>query len=193
MNSGSNKAYKISHSIKNLLAELDDPEKRSAIERAEQVLTELDREKKRKLKWMSVGDGGTPQGLELQETRLAEIEAKIHSLHFERGDFHVDIQDTPSSGSAASMPLHPPPALGPIVPYVSDAERRLARLRELGGDVKYVKNRYKTTKIVALALSEIADGRPRISQKTIRSDLHQAFNDERESRKAVFGAGLGQK
>ena len=74
-----------------------------------------------------------------------------------------------------------------------DPERRLARLREHGGAAKYVRHKWKFTGMAALVESEKADGRKRRSEKTIRADLIQAAQAERDEKTAGFGAGLGQR
>lgn len=76
-----------------------------------------------------------------------------------------------------------------------DPERRLARLRALGGTAKYSRDgdEWKFTKIAALVESEKTDGRKRGDEKTIRADLRAAAQTERDEKKAGFGAGLGQR
>ena len=107
-----------------------------------------------------------------------------------RGRENVDLAD------ALGSPIHNSPSQGasiPAAPHIPESERRLARLRELGGDVKYVQARYRITGIVKLIKSEIDSGAARCSQKTIRADLQEAFDAERLAKTAVFGAGLGQR
>ena len=74
-----------------------------------------------------------------------------------------------------------------------DPERRLARLRALGGDAIYRRGEWKITGISALVASEKGEGRKRCDEKTIRADLKEAAESEREARRAGFGAGLGQR
>ena len=74
-----------------------------------------------------------------------------------------------------------------------DPERRLARLRALGGDAIYRRGKWKITGISALVASEKGEGRKRCDEKTIRADLKEAAESEREARRAGFGAGLGQR
>lgn len=79
------------------------------------------------------------------------------------------------------------------VEQTADAERRLTRLRALGGTAKYVRYEWKFTGMADLVESEKADGRKRRSEKTIRADLRQAAQAERDEKNAGFGAGLGQR
>jgi hypothetical protein len=79
------------------------------------------------------------------------------------------------------------------VEQTPDAERRLARLRALGGTAKYVRHEWKFTGMADLVESEKADDRKRRSEKTIRADLIQAAQAERDEKSAGFGAGLGQR
>ena len=74
-----------------------------------------------------------------------------------------------------------------------DPERRLALLRELGGSAKYVRYRWKFSGITALVKREKADGRKRRDEKTIRSDLKEAAQAERDAKSASVFNGLGQR
>ena len=74
-----------------------------------------------------------------------------------------------------------------------DPERRLARLRALGGDAIYRRGEWKITGISALVASEKGEGRKRCDEKTIRADLKEAAKDEREAKRADAFAGLGQR
>lgn len=76
MNSDPNADYERPPHIKKQLAELDDPADQQTVARAEKVLIDLERANRRHEKWTNVGDGGTPQGLDLQEARLAEMEGE---------------------------------------------------------------------------------------------------------------------
>ena len=71
-----------------------------------------------------------------------------------------------------------------------DPERRLARLRELGGNATYRHSDWKITGISALVASEESEGRKRSSQKTIRADLKEAAENEREAKRANVFSGL---
>jgi len=91
------------------------------------------------------------------------------------------------------------PSLAPTVTrgdgtdQAPDPERRLARLRALGGTAKYARGEWKFKGIVKLAASEKAERRKRSDQKTIRADLKDAAQTERDWKSAGFGAGLGQR
>lgn len=74
-----------------------------------------------------------------------------------------------------------------------DPERRLARLRALGGSYKYVRGGWKFIGIKELVRSEKDEGRKRSDEKTIRADLKDAAQAERDAKSAGFGAGLGQR
>ena len=74
-----------------------------------------------------------------------------------------------------------------------DPERRLARLRALGGDAIYRRGEWKITGISALVASEKGEGRKRCDEKTIRADLKEAAENERDAKRANAFAGLGQR
>ncbi len=78
-----------------------------------------------------------------------------------------------------------------VVTTLPDAERRLTLLRHLGGSVKFANYEWKFTGIKKLVQSEV--GKPRSSEKTIRADLIEAANQEREAKKAGFADGLGSR
>lgn len=103
MISDPNADYESPPHIKKLLAILEDAAYQHAVEQAETELTNLDRARERHKRWSDVGDGGTPQGLDLQETRLADIEDEIRGLHARRGDFGEES----ISGAEAAEPLSP--------------------------------------------------------------------------------------
>jgi hypothetical protein len=90
------------------------------------------------------------------------------------------------------------PAPTPVEPELStqeapDPERRLSRLRELGGSAKHRSGEWRFTGIASLVASEKAQGRSRIDEKTIRADLKEALQNELEAKRAGFGSGLGQR
>lgn len=74
-----------------------------------------------------------------------------------------------------------------------DPERRLARLREMGGNVKYKQGAWKITGISGLVAEEKNKGRKRSDEKTIRADLKEAAENEREAKRAGLFDGLGQR
>lgn len=79
------------------------------------------------------------------------------------------------------------------VDQTPDPERRLARLRTLGGTAKYVRYKWKFMGMAALVAAEKVDNRRRRSEKTIRADLIQAAQAERDEKSAGFTTGLGQR
>ena len=102
------------------------------------------------------------------------------------------------TGSAPTNSTPAPPQVVPEVNIVGnsttpDPERRLARLRALGGDVIYKRGEWKITGISALVASEKGEGRKRCDEKTIRADLKEAAENENEAKRAGFGSGLGQR
>jgi hypothetical protein len=74
-----------------------------------------------------------------------------------------------------------------------DPERRLALLRALGGNAIYKRGEWKITGISALVASEKSEGRKRSDEKTIRADLKEAAENERDAKRANAFAGLGQR
>lgn len=75
---------------------------------------------------------------------------------------------------------------------VPDSERRLAALRALGGTVKYRNGEWKFTGMALLVKNE--QGRKRNAEKTIRLDLREAAQAEREATQAgAFMNGLGRR
>ena len=93
------------------------------------------------------------------------------------------------------------PSPAPVVTDVSafdgpdrkpDPERRLDLLRALGGTSKYARGQWKFTGIGALVESEKAKGQKRSDEKTIRADLKDAAQTERDAKSAGFGSGLGK-
>jgi hypothetical protein len=97
---------------------------------------------------------------------------------------------TPAQTAAAPEPVVEDSARTDTTPA---PERRLARLRAMGGTAKYRHNEWKFTSITALVASEKSEGRKRCDEKTIRADLREAANNEREAKRAGFADGLGQR
>ena len=81
----------------------------------------------------------------------------------------------PSGGDAAPLP---------------DPERRLARLREMGGSATSKRGEWKFTRITALVAAERSEGRKRSDEKTIRADLKEAAEAEAEAKRAGHWDGL---
>ena len=66
-------------------------------------------------------------------------------------------------------------------------------LRALGGNAIYRRGEWKITGISALVASEKSEGRKRSDEKTIRADLKEAAENERDAKRANAFAGLGQR
>ena len=75
----------------------------------------------------------------------------------------------------------------------TDPERRLARLRTLGGTSTYQNREWRIKGIAKLVAIEKEAGRSRCDEKTIRADLKNASQSERDAKTAGFSAGLGQR
>ena len=73
-----------------------------------------------------------------------------------------------------------------------DPERRLALLRALGGSAKYARGEWRFTGPGVLVAREKADCRMRSDEKTIRADLKEAAQVERDAKTAGVFNGLGQ-
>lgn len=128
-------------------------------------------------------------------SELERKEQKIAALKVERAALLASVFPGDSQQQATEPPAPPVVAAGASdgVEQTPDAERRLARLRALGGTAKYVRHEWKFTGMADLLESEKADDRKRRSEKTIRADLIQAAKAERDEKSAGFGAGLGQR
>jgi len=94
--------------------------------------------------------------------------------------------------NTVDLPTQAPPAA--ISPAAPDPERRLAKLTELGGTYKYRNGKWSFTGIGKLENSERNADHKRCSQKTIRDDLIEAAQSERELKQAgALQGGLGQR
>jgi len=76
-------------------------------------------------------------------------------------------------------------------PEPQDPERRLTRLRALGGTAKCRNGEWKFTGITELVAAEKSAGRKRCDAKTIRADLKEAAQAERDAQRAGLFQGLG--
>ena len=76
----------------------------------------------------------------------------------------------------------------PSVAPVPDVVDRLAQLRALGGTSTYANGDWKFTRIGALSANEKAAGRNRNDEKTIREDLKNAAQKERDAGRAGAAA-----
>jgi hypothetical protein len=81
-------------------------------------------------------------------------------------------------------------ASGTPAENIPDAERRLFRLRALGGSAKYRRGEWKFTGITDLVASEKTEDRKRRDEKTIRADLKEAAQAERDGKQAGHWDGL---
>jgi|APLak6261691555_1056199.scaffolds.fasta_scaffold00257_8 hypothetical protein len=111
-------------------------------------------------------------------------------------DVHAlaDEYTAPESTQAEPQAAAPAPVAGLATNSATpDPERRLARLRALGGDAIYRRGEWKITGISALVASEKGEGRKRCDEKTIRADLKEAAESEREAKRANAFSGLGQR
>lgn len=113
----------------------------------------------------------------------------------------LEKQGAPYRWSVARPEMKPEPQAATPAPVAGiatnsatpDPERRLARLRALGGDAIYRRGEWKITGISALVASEKGEGRKRCDEKTIRADLKEAAENERDAKRANAFAGLGQR
>lgn len=105
----------------------------------------------------------------------------------------VEIRRTKASAQPQAAAPAPVVADSASTETTPDPERRLARLRALGGNATYKRGVWKIIGITDLVESEKSEGRKRSDEKTIRADLKEAAQNELDARRAGFGAGLGQR
>lgn len=74
-----------------------------------------------------------------------------------------------------------------------DQERRLARLRALGGNARFKRGEWKFKGITELVNREKSEGYKRSDEKTIRNDLREAAENERDAKRAGPLDGLGKR
>jgi hypothetical protein len=96
------------------------------------------------------------------------------------------------ANDAPPAPVSVQPPSGAIE-QTQDPERRLARLRALGGSAKYKNGHWRFSGTSKLVTLERSDGRKRIDEKTIRADLREAAENERTARRAGLFDGLSGK
>lgn len=137
---------------------------------------------------------------ELMRKRLESVRVSREELH--RWVKATGIKPAYSFAPVVEMDTVPKQNTAPTAPGVAavpasdarpDPERRLALLRELGGAAKYSRCEWTFTGIKALVDTEKANGRKRSTEKTIRADLKEAAQIERDAKNAGFAAGLGQR
>lgn len=133
----------------------------------------------------------------LVETTEREITAPVFFAWLQRADIRPSayIAAWFATQGIAGSPVTPDT---PTVPVISidqtpEPERRLHRLKELGGTVRNRQGKWKLTGMVKLLTAEKAENRDRCSEKTIRGDLIEAAKSELEEKRAGFHSGLGQR
>lgn len=97
-------------------------------------------------------------------------------------DLAMELSTRPGPGALRSGSTNAPPST-PKNPEMTEPERRLKALRELGGEARWKHYRGETqwcfTKISELVTAEKHAGRKRHDEKTIRKDLREAAETER--------------
>lgn len=101
-------------------------------------------------------------------------------------------QPAPEQSPATPATVVAVGASGGTIEQAPDPERRLVLLRALGGGEKYARGEWRFTGMAALVAKEKADGRKRCDEKTIRADLKEAAQTERDAKNAGFATGLGK-
>lgn len=113
----------------------------------------------------------------------------------ELGDFQGDVAEpdtAPAQNNATPAPMRVVGGLGGTVTERMP-ERRLALLIELGGSVKYSQGQWTFKGISELVAKEKASKYKRSDAKTIRADLKEAAQAERDAKSAGAFDGLGQR
>lgn len=82
--------------------------------------------------------------------------------------------------TAQVAPSPAPARVEQAVHGLPDPERRLKRLRAMGGEASYRMGKWSFKGTNALAAIEAGEGRPRSSQKTVKQDLEEAAEAERK-------------
>lgn len=106
--------------------------------------------------------------------------------------YQAPATDTASVQTATPAPIVTGGALTEQA-MAPDPERRLDLLRTLGGNARYAHGRWKFRGIAALVASEKANDFKRCDEKTIRADLTEAAQAERDAKSAGVFNGLGQR
>lgn len=143
-----------------------------------------------------------------KNAKLAALDAEIAALHQQ---LITPYSATPAQAPNAEAPEAVVEAVAPLVTVAEkaatdvpktapvdprpDPERRLALLRELKGTATYdrSKREWVFTGISALVKHEKLDGRKRCTEKTLRADLKEAAQSERDAGNATPYTGLGQR
>jgi hypothetical protein len=139
--------------------------------------------------------------MELNQTQWNQLRLNRMLAEHNGGELGLKMHDAAAVSEAqerARLAAHTPAQHstpgGPVsAAQPAEPERRLADLRALGGTVKYKDGSFKFTQIVKLVAQEQAADRTRRDPKTIRSDLKEAAQAERDAKAAGFASGLGQR
>ncbi len=94
---------------------------------------------------------------------------------------------TLSPDEVVVAPAHAPATVNQVQAIehtLPDPERRLARLRAIGGSAKYKNSQWKFSKFNELVAIEKGEGRKRFDTHTIRDDLKEAAQAERDVKKS---------
>lgn len=141
-----------------------------------------------------------PGNRSLIDWMRAAVEAgrRVHPWAYEYAKYRGLWPSAKPMPPARPLNEAPAPEAAPAAPEFSaqeapDPERRLARLRELGGSAKYRDGNWRFTGITLLVADEEKQRRRRRDEKTIRADLKEAAQNEFEARRAGFGSGLGAR
>lgn len=92
-------------------------------------------------------------------------------------------QAAPVPAPASQAVPEPVPPAAQVEPELPDPQRRLKRLRDMGGRVTRNRGVVGFKGIVALTRAEKAEGRPRSDEKTIREDIKIAVQAEDEEKR----------
>ena len=130
-------------------------------------------------------------GMEEQKFPDSGIEFPVGDYKLKRAT--VEFWYASKTTAQAFGQREPSATTDPLMVALSDEERRINLLRELGGSAKYERGDWKFSGIAALVKRERADGHKRHDEKTIRADLKKAAQAEREAKSAGFSTGLGQR
>lgn len=128
------------------------------------------------------------EALARSEQEIDLEKSKIDILRLEKGWHATSVELIACKRALRALGGDWPPAVGqPSTEpcYVENHDRRLALLREIGGDAIFVNGKWRFTRVGALARVEEAAGRNRCSEKDIRDDLRLAA--EIEERRRIEG------
>ena len=106
----------------------------------------------------------------------------IYSITHEEFVRYAELHGVSVEVEQPAQVAQPAPA-AQVEPEVPDPERRLKRLREMGGSADYFMGKWRFKGINELVAVEASEGRPRSSQKTVKADLEKAAEAERKAKK----------